>query len=145
MVESFLLSFNENVTFEYFQKAWSERFHHIFILLHSAHARVEQNYREDIHSRTNFRTFKRIICTFIYELDGSDFTGRPTVHARFAQAYIVMKLGEKKLNISKWTWFGCIPVKSPVFNRSLLFFGLNFTCLLFFSLFFLSPVFLLFF
>ena len=40
----------------------------------------------------------------------------------------------------------CIPVKSPVFNRSLLFFGLHFTCLLFFSCFFLvscfSPVFL---
>ena len=39
-----------------------------------------------------------------------------------------------------------IPVKSPVFNRSLLFFGLHFTCLLFFSCFFLvscfSPVFL---
>ena len=39
-----------------------------------------------------------------------------------------------------------IPVKSPVFNRSLLFFGLHFTCLLFFSCFFIvscfSPVFL---
>ena len=91
----------------------------------------------------HFAELRQKICLYIHVV--VLLTCLPSLDGKL-ERFVTKKWQKWLPNSSQTDYSDHSTIQAPVvFNRSLLFFGLHFTCLLFFSCFFLSPVFLLFF